>query len=177
MPRCPKCGAQLPLDENLRFCPNCGSRIRLRPHGVTAAIRDLSIGIFGAFLSTMIFFLSPPRINLYFLPSFLSTIFVIYVYRINDIKDALIVASSVYLFTNGILGAAILGSCFMEGIPYNTNWIPQLWEVILYTFEPVSAFIAGYIGVRLSPAKKEERVLVPTSDEKEERLGGVVYCF
>jgi len=175
MPQCPKCGVQLPEDENLRFCPNCGARIRLRPAGMTAVMRDVSIGIFGAFLSAMILLLSPPRINLYFIPSFLSAILVIYLYRINDIRDALIVAFSVYLFTNGILGAAILGSLYLQGMPYNTDWIPQLYDVILYTFEPISAFIAGYIGVKVSPARKEEKVLVPTTEEKEERLGGVVY--
>jgi len=175
MPRCPKCGTQLPADENLRFCPNCGTRVKFRPKGMASAMRDVSVGIFGAFISAMIFILSPQRVNLYFFPSFASAVFIIYIYRVREIKDALIIAFTVYLFTNGIMGSLVLGSFYLEGRPYNTNWIPQLQDVILYTFEPISAFIAGYVGVKISPSRREETAPV-VAPESEERLGGVVYA-
>ncbi|RLG98793.1 hypothetical protein DRO29_00105 [Candidatus Bathyarchaeota archaeon] len=175
MPRCPRCGTPLPKDENLRFCPNCGTRIKFRPVGMNLVMKDLSAGVFGALISVMIFILSPPEVNLYFLPSFASAIFVIYIYKVQEIKDALIVAFTVYLFANGILGGLVLGTFAMAGEPYNTHWIPQIHDVILYSFEPVSAFIAGYVGLRISPARVEERAPIAAT-EREERLGGVVYA-
>jgi len=175
MVNCPRCGIQLPEDEDLRFCPNCGLRISRKPsiedHSVT---RILTAGLFGAFLSVMINSLSPMG-NLYFLPSFLSSIFIIYLYKVNNIKEALAIAFAIYLFADGVIAALILGYCYFNHEPYSKmieGWIPELWEVLLYTLNPVSAFLAGYIGARLTSRAKEVTTRIP---ERRGGPGGVIY--
>jgi len=172
MPYCRNCGAQVPVDA--MFCPKCGAPVevkpQLKPDTRETALKYFVIGLIGAFLSTMISTFSP-GIDLYFLPSFVSSIFIIYVYRVNEFKESLIATFVVYLFADGILGTLVLGQYYF--LNETIAITPQLWDVVVYPLNPVSAFIAAYIGARVSPRRREEHVLVPY--KREEGPGGVIY--
>ena len=73
----------------------------------------IQAGILGAFLSVMISSLSPPEIQLYFIPSFVSSIAVIFLFRARRLEEAVIVSFSVYLFADAILGGIIFGSLYV----------------------------------------------------------------
>lgn len=162
------------MPEDASFCPNCGApaevEAKFKPEVGETTLRYLVIGLIGALLSVMISAFS--GVELYFIPSFVSSILIIYVYRINDFKESLIVTFTVYLFAEGISAGFVLGYSYAFNIPYEFSLSPKIWEVILYSFNPISAFIAAYIGVRISP-KRRELVLVP--QKREEGPGGVIY--
>jgi len=170
MPYCRSCGVQLPEDATV--CPNCGRPVEVKaqftPDIRKTALRYLVIGLIGAFLSVAISFFS--SVDLYFIPSFVASIFIIYTYRINELKESLIATFAVYVFADGILGTLVLGQYYI--LNETIIFMPGFWDVVLYPFNPISAFIAAYIGVRISPKRKEEPVLVPRRGE--EGPGGVV---
>lgn len=172
MPHCRNCGAQLP--EDAMFCPGCGAPVEAKTQPASdireTAMRYIAIGLVGAFLSVMITSFSG-EVNLYFIPSFISSIFIIYVYRINEFKDSIIVTLAVYLLADGILGTIVLGQLYFLNEEYCFR--PELWDVMLYPFNPISAFIAAYVGVRISPKRREAPILTPY--RKEEGPGGVIY--
>jgi len=160
------------------FCPSCGAKTEVRaqftPVTRETTVRYVIIGLAGAFLSVMISsFSSTANINLYFIPSFISSIFIIYIYRVNDFKEALIAAFTVYLFADGILGTLVLGQYYvMHG---EIGFTVEFLDVLLYPFNAISAFIAAYVGIRLSPKRREESFLV--AHKREEGPGGVIYSL
>jgi len=170
---CRNCGAQMP--EDAVFCPHCGATVELRAQYATetrdAGLRYIVAGLMGAFLSVMVASLS--GIDLYFLPSFASSIFVIYMYRISGFKESLVATLTVYLFTDGILGTLVLGEYFI--LNETITFTPKIWDVILYSLNPISALISSYIGSRISPKRKQEPVLAPY--RREEGPGGVIYSL
>jgi len=171
MPYCRNCGVQMP--EDAAFCPHCGATVRLRAQHTLdvreSVLRYIVTGLMGAFLSVMIASLS--GIELYFIPSFISSIFIIYMYRIGEFKESLIATFTVYLFADGILGTLVLGHYYV--LNQTITFVPRVWDVALYPFNPISAFIASYIGSRISPKRREELVSVP--HRREEGPGGVIY--
>ncbi len=171
MPYCRNCGVQ--LSENATLCPNCGEPVEVKtqftPDIKKTALRCLVIGLVGSVLSMAINLFS--GIDLYFIPSFVSSIFIIYTYRVNDFRESLIATFAVYLFTDGILGTLVLGQYYILNETY--IFIPGFWDVALYPFNPISALIAAYVGVKISPKGRGKPVSVPR--RREEGPGGVVY--
>ena len=173
MPYCRNCGAEMP--EDARFCPSCGATIEERapatPEVAGTIFRYVVVGLLGGFLSVMITMFAGET-DLFFIPSFVASITVIFVYRISELKDSLIASLSIYLFAEGILGALVLGYSYAFQIPYEIAWEPQIWEVALYSFTPISAILAAYIGVKMGPKRKEQMVRPP---RRREEPGGVIY--
>ncbi len=179
MPYCRNCGSEMP--EDARFCPSCGATIEAKtpatPQVAETMFRYIVVGLLGAFLSVTISFffgdvLATISNSFYFIPSFVASVVVIFVYRINDVKDSLIASLTIYLFAEGIIGALVLGQYYILQTPYEVFWEPEIWEVALYSFAPISAIMAAYLGVKIGP-KKKERVLV--SRRRREGPGGVIY--
>lgn len=176
MASCENCGAILPNDAV--FCPNCGAPVRRRmkvsENIKGTVIKFLFVGLSGAFLSVFANLFS--GIYLYFIPSFLASILVIYMFKISRFREALIASLTVYIFADGILGGFILGYFYISNTPYVVNEIPQIWDVLSYIFSPISAFVASYIGVRITPKTRESQV--PTHlPPREEEPGGVIYSL
>ena len=174
MATCEDCGASLPDDAV--FCPNCGSpvrRMQVSDDIKGTAVRFLVAGLSGAFLSVFANLFS--GVYLYFLPSFLASIIVIYIFRINRFREALTAALAVYIFADGIFGRFILGYLYINGIPYVVNEIPQIWDVLSYVFSPISAFIAGYVGVKITPKTKGSQMPTSFPRREGESGGGVIY--
>jgi hypothetical protein len=173
MPYCRNCGTEMP--EDARFCPSCGATVEAKapatPEAAENIFRYVVVGLLGGFLSVMITLFSGET-DLVFIPSFVASIIVIFMYRISELKDSLIASLSIYLFAEGILGALVLGYSYAFQTPYEVIWEPQIWEVALYSFTPISAILAAYIGVKMGP-KKKEQVLV--SSRRREGPGGVIY--
>ena len=173
MPYCRDCGTEMP--EEARFCPSCGATVEVRtpatPEVAEMMFRYVVVGLLGAFLSVMITVLIGD-INLFFIPSFVASIVVIFVYRISELKDSLIASLMIYVFAEGIIGALVLGYSYAFQTPYEVIWEPQIWEVALYSFTPISAILAAYVGMKIGP-KKKEKVLI--SPRRREGPGGVIY--
>lgn len=173
MPYCRNCGTEMP--EDARFCPSCGATVEAKtpttPEAAENIFRYVVVGLLGGFLSVMITLFSGET-DLVFIPSFVASIIVIFMYRISELKDSLIASLSIYLFAEGILGALVLGYSYAFQTPYEVIWEPQIWEVALYSFTPISAILAAYIGVKMGPKKKEQVVV---SSRRREGPGGVIY--
>lgn len=168
MATCSKCGFRLPSDA--AFCPNCGAPTKkIEEHAVPSDFIGnlLILGLLGTFLSLSISMLAGP-IELYFLPSFFSALVVIYFSRTKRLKDAIIIAATIYLFTDAILTGLFLGTLFATRRPidsyyaeYYRNYVPTIVDVIMYSISPVMAVVSGYIGFKIAPKKREEVYVYP----------------
>ncbi|MEM1997122.1 MAG: zinc ribbon domain-containing protein [Candidatus Bathyarchaeia archaeon] len=158
MATCSRCGFKLP--EGAAFCPNCGAPVeRVEEAAPSDSIAGLlRLGLMGSFLSLAISVLAGP-VNLYFVPSFLLALAVIYFSRLNRLKDAVIVAMAIYLFTDAIITGLFLGTIYASNqtlAEYYNGYMPTIIDVLMYTISPIMAIIAGYVGFKISPRKKEE---------------------
>ena len=121
--------------------------------------RSIKAGVSGFLLAVVINLLSP--VYLYFIPSFLVAILVIYVFRLGTLKEGLVAAFMTYIFCDGILNT--LGSATYyfanESIP---SFDVDVWTMLSPIVSAVTAVIAGYIGVRLAQKRKPARELPPS---------------
>ncbi|MEM1550770.1 MAG: zinc ribbon domain-containing protein [Candidatus Bathyarchaeia archaeon] len=165
MTKCSNCGFNVP--EDAVFCPNCGApvrrviRTRRSSENIWGIIR---LGLIGAFLSliiTAVISSAAEGINLYFIPSFLSALIVIYTSRTKDLKDATIISALTYLFAYAITSGLFLGTLYAHGESlasyYSTYFrdAPTLIDVILSPISPITAIIAGFLGYKIAPKRRE----------------------
>lgn len=181
MSYCDNCRFRLP--EGAEYCPNCGSPVRKRaevPVASRSAIgRILQAGVMGAFLSILISSFSPQGVDMYFIPSFLSSLIAIYLSRARRLDEAVTIALTIYVFADGILTGIALGTLYAEGISLGdiyAGYVPTLIDVIMYTADPVTAIVAGYIGVRLT-SRGQVRQPQPITYRRREEPGGVIYSL
>jgi hypothetical protein len=165
--KCSKCGFELP--EGSAFCPNCGAPVE-KARGTYKpeenVLNLIWLGILGTFLSiaiSMVFSTVAGDVDLYFLPSFLSALAIIYLSRVKGLKDALIVAAVIYLLTDAVGYALFLGTLYAQGetlasfyLKYYRN-APTLADVLIYPISPVTAILSGYIGSKIAPRRVEEQ--------------------
>ena len=183
MSHCKNCG--FPLPEGAEFCPNCGARVEKKPKPQKVSLMSIGkiiqAGILGAFISVMVSSLSPPGIQLYFLPSFLSSIIVIFLFKARRLEEAVSIAFAVYLFADAILGGIIFGSVYVEHLSLSEvyrGYMLTLFDIVMYVFNPVSALIAAYVGSMLTggtEVKTEEESSYRAREEKEP--GGIIYLY
>jgi len=122
--------------------------------------RSIQAGVSGFLLAIIINLFSP--VNLYFIPSFLAAIIIIYIYRLGAVKDGLVASFMTYIFNDGILTTISLAALYLMKEPFPTINI-DIWLVLSPIVTPISALIAGYIGVRLAQrAPKPARELPPS---------------
>jgi hypothetical protein len=183
LPYCDECG--FPLPDGAAFCPNCGAAIKKKAEAPASQRENimnfLSAGLVGAFLSVTISLFSMP-VDLYFIPSFVSSLIVIYLAKTEKLKDATIIAMTVFLFANAIINGVNLGTLYINNkslseYPEVANRVPTLLDVIMYTASPIMAIVAGYIGVNLTPKRREEHVPVPSGGGEEGGPGGIIYSL
>ncbi|MBS7625089.1 MAG: zinc-ribbon domain-containing protein [Candidatus Bathyarchaeia archaeon] len=159
MATCSKCGFKLP--EGAAFCPNCGApveRVREEAAPSESIAGLLRLSIMGAFLALAIL-LFAGSVNLYFLPYFFSALIVIYFSKVNRLKDAVIVATAIYLFGDAFLTGLFLGEVYISNQPlaaYYGDYAPTIIDVLMYSISPIMAIVAGYIGFKISPRRREE---------------------
>lgn len=143
--------------------------------------KSIQAGVLGAFISVMISSLSPPWIQLYFIPSFLSSVLVIFLFRARRLDEAVTIAFAVYLFADAILGGIIFGSLYIQNISLSEayrGYMLTFLDVATLVFDPVSALIAAYIGNKLilsigGKVKEPKKVDYRFKEEKEP--GGIIY--
>lgn len=181
MSYCDGCG--FPLPDGAEYCPNCGSPAKKKtevPVPSAAALgRILQAGVIGAFLSILMSSFAPQGVDLYFIPSFLSSLIAIYLSRARRLVEAVAIALTVYLFADGILTGIALGSLYSGGIPLAElygNYVPTLLDAIMYSADPVTALVAGYVGVRLT-TRGQPRRPSPITYRRREEPGGVIYSL
>jgi len=117
--------------------------------------RSMRAGISGFLLALTINFLTSGL--LYFIPSFLAAILIIYLYRIETLKDGLIAAFMTYIFNDGILSTIVLATYYFENTPYEVS--VDIWLVLYPIANAVTAMIAGYVGIWLVHKMKPTREL------------------
>ena len=162
---CPKCGIQ--VEENVSFCPNCGATLtqqsQLIQHtvppyvstrnvtsakneGLAASLnQSIKVGVYGVLLAVIINLFSP--IYLYFIPSFLAAILVVYIFKLGILKDGLVAVFTTYIFSDAILNTIGLASLYLANGTY--NWSVDISAVFFPIINAVTALIAAYIGVWL----------------------------
>ena len=181
MSYCDNCGFSLP--DGSVYCPQCGAPVKKRIE-VAAAPREplgriLQAGVLGAFLSVMISSLSPQNLDLYFIPSFLSALIIIYLSRSRRLVEAVTIALAVYVFADAIAAGVTLGFLNSQGMSLSEaygNYVPSLLDVIMYSASPITAVVAGFIGFRLAP-KPSVREGSPVTYRREEEPGGIIYSL
>ncbi len=126
--------------------------------------RSIRAGISGFILAVIIYLILGPLLTadiLSFVPPFIAAIFVIYISRLETLKDGLVASFMTYIFNEGILGTLSLAAFYATNEPYpsfNIDFLTVLYPIV----NAVSALIAGYIGVRLVQMMKPRREL-PTA--------------
>ena len=117
--------------------------------------RSMRAGISGFLLALTINFLTSGL--LYFIPSFLAAILIIYLYRIETLRDSLVAAFMTYIFNDGILSTIVLATYYFENMPYEVS--VDIWLVLYPIANAVTAMIAGYVGIWLVHKMKPTREL------------------
>jgi len=119
--------------------------------------RCIRAGIYGALISLLcgLFFS-----DLYFIPSFLATILVIYVSRLLTLREGLVTSLMTYFFSDGFLTTIAAAIYFGTNEPYVLTI--DIWVVILPLVSTFSAIIAAYVGVRLAQKVKPVQELPPS---------------
>jgi len=162
---CDKCGFNIP--EDAAFCPNCGAPVRKikeaqKPYENIWG--DVRLGLLGTFLSltiTSIISAAAEGLDPYFIPPFLSALIVIYASRTKSLKDAIIVSVIIYLLTEAISSGLLLGTLYIHGEKlasyYSTYYgnVPTLADVVLYSISPITSILAGFIGFKIAPRRRE----------------------
>jgi len=141
----------------------------------------IQAGVLGAFFSVMISSFTPRGIQLYFIPSFISSVLIIFLFRVRRLEDAVAVAFAVYLFADALLGGMTLGYFYIENIPLSEayrGYSLTLIDVAGCVSNPISALIAAYIGNKLVlniwRRRREKRRLYYIFED-EESWRGVIY--
>jgi len=163
---CDRCGFSIP--EDAVFCPNCGAPVRkvVGKEKIREDIwRNIRLGLLGTFLALIInsmIYTAAEGLNLYFMPHFLSALIVICASRTKNIKDAMIISMLIYMLTEAILTGLLLGTLYMNGEKLASYYsiyykdAPTLADVIFYSISPISSILAGFIGFKIAPKRREE---------------------
>jgi hypothetical protein len=174
---CNECG--FPLKYYGDYCPNCGASIKKKEISLPSFVnvwRILQAGLLGAFLSTTILYFFP-GVNLYFIPSFISSLAVIYLFRPRGLYESIAISLAVYLLADGIWGGMFLGTYHLQNISLADvygNYVPTLADVIFYVSNPITAVIGGYIGSRFI-SKPKYKMTPPYGNKRRQERGGIVY--
>lgn len=122
--------------------------------------RSISAGIFGFSLAIIINLFSLSLIYLYFVPSFLAAIIAIYAFRLETLRDGLVVAFMTYIFSDAILNTFIGATYYFANEQYpafNFDVFTMLYPII----SAVSAVVAAYLGMLFAQARKPAQELPP----------------
>lgn len=111
----------------------------------------IKAGVFGTSLAIIVNLFSP--VYLYFVPSLLVAIFVVYVFRLETLKDGLVTVFMTYIFNDGILTTASLALLYLTNESYPSITI-DTWVILSPIVSAASAVIAAYIGVWLAKTRK-----------------------
>jgi hypothetical protein len=110
--------------------------------------QSIKAGILGTiltvFVSITIYVPSPFD----FLPIFIVSIFIVYIFRLSTLKDALLAVFMTYVFNNGILGTLTLAIYYTNNEPYTFPVDP--YTILSPIITSISVIIAAYIGVWLA---------------------------
>jgi hypothetical protein len=112
---------------------------------------SIKAGISGFLLAVVINLFSP--VYLYFVPSFLAAILVVYIFRLGALKDGLVAAFLTYVFNDGILGTISLATLYAENKPY-PSFDVDVWTMFSPLVSAVTAVVAAYVGVWLTQRRK-----------------------
>jgi len=120
--------------------------------------RSITAGISGFLVAIVINLFSP--VYLYFIPSFLAAILVIYFFKLETLKDGLVATFMTYIFADGILGTITLATFYFTNEAYPSFYV-DAWTMLSPIVSAVTALIAGYIGVWVVQVTKPARELPP----------------
>ncbi len=124
--------------------------------------RCIAAGISGALLSLLINLLiitlfSP--LYLYFIPSFVAAIWIIYSSRLQTLREGLVTSFMTFIFSDAILNTFVAATYYLANETY--TFTIDIWVVLTTIMSPFFAVLAGYIGVRLASRLKPAREMPP----------------
>jgi len=132
--------------------------------------RSIKAGIFGFILVVVVYFFLPPvpsYVNFYlnFVPQFLVSLLVIYIFRLKAFKDGLVAALLTYIVSYGIVESLSFALLYSENkiqqpftIDAGVITLPIIWAG--------TAVLAGYLGVWIAKMRqpsptKEQQPTIP----------------
>lgn len=115
---------------------------------------SIKAGILGFGLAVVINLLSPVYLDL--LPSFFVAILVVYFFRLGTLKEGLVAAFMIYIFTDGIMGTITLATYYFANETYPSFNVDP-WIMLSPIVAAVTAVIAAYIGVLFAQRRKPAR--------------------
>jgi len=103
-------------------------------------------GVIIAFVITFAFF----QFNLYFFPSFVASLIVIYFFELKATKDAVLAAFIVYIFTEWILSSL----SFLVSIDQTFSITVDAGMALGQISTPLTALVAGFIGAEFAKTRR-----------------------
>jgi hypothetical protein len=122
--------------------------------------RSIRAGIYGFLLAFVINLFSP--VYLYFVPSLLAAILVVYVFRLGTLKEGLVAAFMTYIFNDAILNTISLAVFYSENKPYPSINV-NAWIMFYPLVSAATAVIAAYVGVWVTKRRKPPPGLPPAT--------------
>ena len=115
-------------------------------------------GISGIIIALIIYFVSP--VDIYFLPYLVALVIVIYVFGVTETKDGLLVALSIYIFTEWILGTmGVLALYFtQETLSYTIDLGMVMSQIMTILF----VLLGGLIGTVLAKTRQRTKTALPS---------------
>jgi hypothetical protein len=113
--------------------------------------KGIKAGAFGTVLAVVVNIFLP--VDLDFVPSFIVAIFVVYVFRLETLKDGLVATFMIYIFNEGILNTVGLALLYFSNEPYPMITIDS-WLILSPIIAAISTLVAGYIGIWLAKTRK-----------------------
>jgi hypothetical protein len=119
--------------------------------------QSIKVGIVGTMLAVIVNVANPFYLS--FLPTFTIAILIIFIYKLNTLKDGLIAALIIYIFSEGILTTLYAALLYVAHQPYPAVTI-DLTIILSPALSAISAVVVAYMGVWL--ARKRTQLLQKT---------------
>lgn len=108
-------------------------------------------GVIVSFVITFVFF----QFNLYFFPSFVASLIVIYFYELKATKDALLATFITYMFTDWVIGSL----SYLVSLDQTFTITVDVGMALGLISTPLTALVAGFMGAEFA---KTRRHAIPT---------------
>jgi hypothetical protein len=120
--------------------------------------QSIKAGIIGTVLAVIVNISLP--VYLSFAPTFIIAILVVYIFRLDTLKDGLVAAFMTYIFNEGILTTIYLALLYAANEQYPALTVDP-YIMLSPILSAISTIIAAYIGVALAKKRPQPPTKTP----------------